>query len=231
MAAPNPQGRFAEIASRVHDLNGSTKVIHWVDGAPADLKLDLKTPLGSALRDCREAKSATRAVVEAVNGFRQEVADNPRLSHAGRVEQLKERRKLAEQRLDAVQNAIANVGWVISETEKALVAVEPREPGDLAGASLDAEARALIRSWPDAERALRLEKRSDPSLLDAALRAAPELSGLTQQQWERLRDARIEAKYPLRLAELRGVSRSLYAARRAIASAREGVAFITNAAG
>jgi hypothetical protein len=231
MAAPNPQGGFADKAIRVHDLKGGSKVVHFVSGAPDDLKLDVKTPLGSALRDCREAKNATRATVEGVNVFCKEVADNPRLSHAGRVEQLKERRKLADQRLDAVQNAIANVGWVVSEAEKALVAVEPREPGDLAGASLDAEARALIRSWSDGERALRLEKRADPSLLDAALRAAPELSGLTQQQWERLRDARIEAKYPLRLAELRGVARALYAARRSIASAREGVAFITNTAG
>jgi hypothetical protein len=215
----------------VRDLKGGSKVIPWASGAPDDLRLDVKTPLGGELRQCREAKDTARAVVEALSQFCQEVADNPRLSHKGRVEQLKERKKHADQRLDTAQNGIANSAWVINEAEKALAAVEPLDKGDLVGAARDSEARALIRTWSDADRALRLEKKADPSLLDAALRAAPELSGLTQQQWERLRDARIEAKYPLRLAELRGVARALYAARRAIASAREGVAFITNAAG
>jgi hypothetical protein len=101
----------------------------------------------------------------------------------------------------------------LKRLQKTLQETAPRLPavdkGDLVGAMLDQERRALIRQMTPDQRERLLTSGTSPELLSAVVRAEPELSGVTASQHQALKMQLLESGKPQEVKNFREAAEAL----------------------
>lgn len=166
--------------------------------------------------------NALRGLVPAISAQAAAIASNKDLTASGKIRAIRDWAKTNVQPQLRAARDVLEKSTAYGASKRALLAAKaPRaEPGDLAGALMRQEIRAMWRAMPVAERVAKLQVGGlDPVVALALVEAPAELSGITGEQRAMLTEAAALATDPDladELGDLADAQQSVEAAMRAV---------------